>query len=283
MSEPTPIFALASGRSGTRYLARLAALNTVDCTCRHEPYFDRGNPTLFGPPIEWAADGQVERIRPLLLQKRAAIARYGTGHYLETSHAFLKSAYLAAAEVFPNLRLIHLIRDPLKVAQSEANREALVERLHLPGRHYRGGDGRRYFRWALTGREAIFDACRDMALSSFQRYLLQWLEIENRAMDFLAAHDFESRCFTLRAPEALNDDAQVERLFAFHGLQRRPGPLRRPARRNANPLRPTRVGPPQEREARALLARIPARYLAVLHGEPYASCSWLERFLSLVR
>ncbi|BBL70264.1 sulfotransferase [Methylogaea oryzae] len=281
MSEPIPIFALASGRSGTLHLARLMALNTVDCACRHEPYFDRGNPTLFGPPIDWAAAGDVARIRALLTDKRAAIARYGTGHYLETSHAFLKSAYTAAAEVFPNLRLIHLIRDPLKVAQSEANREALVRRLRLPGRHYRGGDGQTYFRWALTGKEAIFGAFRDEALTPLQWYLLQWLEIENRAMAFLAEHGLASRCFTLRVPEDLNDAEQIERLLAFHGLTRRPGPLRRPRRRNLNPFQPTRIGAEQERQARAVLARLPDGYLALLRQAPYSRCAWRERFLSL--
>ncbi|WP_054773799.1 hypothetical protein [Methylogaea oryzae] len=88
----------------------------------------------------------------------------------------------------------------------------------------------------MTGKEAIFGAFRDEALTPLQWYLLQWLEIENRAMAFLAEHGLASRCFTLRVPEDLNDAEQIERLLAFHGLTRRPGPLRRPRRRNLNPF-----------------------------------------------
>ena len=119
----TVIFTLTSARSGTLYLRSLFQKNVCDCVCRHEPFFDWGNPTLFGRAIEDASLGQLDRIRALLAKKRAYIDRLQASAYLESSHAFLKSAYVAALEFFPEMRLIHLIRDPLKVAKSEAYRQ----------------------------------------------------------------------------------------------------------------------------------------------------------------
>src|SRR5262249_40384299 len=137
---PTVIFTLTSARSGTLYLRSLFKHNVADCVCRHEPFFDWGNPTLFGRAIYDAYAGRVDRIRSLLLKKRSYIERLRTDSYIESSHAFLKSAYLAALEVFPEMRLIHLIRDPLKVAKSEAYRQMWRQRLHTPFHFYRGDD-----------------------------------------------------------------------------------------------------------------------------------------------
>src|SRR5262245_1564713 len=103
---------------------------------------------MFGRPIFDYAVGDEEQIRRLVNRKRRIIERYGNRTYLETSHAFLKSWFRLAPEFFPKLKLIHLIRDPLYVAKSEASREDLIKKLRLPFCHYRGGDGKRYFFWS---------------------------------------------------------------------------------------------------------------------------------------
>ena len=144
-------FTLASARSGTLYLRDLFRNNVTDCACRHEPFFDWGNPTLFGPAIYDAFAGRVDRIRARLRKKRAYIERLSQSIYLESSHAFLKSAYLAALEFFPDLRLIHIVRDPLRVAHSETYRHEWRKRVHAPFHFYTGDDGGRHFCWALTG------------------------------------------------------------------------------------------------------------------------------------
>src|SRR5215469_18281751 len=107
------LFTLASARSGTLYLRDLFRSNAVDCAARHEPFFDWGNPTLFGPAIYDAFAGRLDPIRARLAKKRDYIERLHKTVYLESSHAFLKSTYVAALEFFPELRLIHLIRNPL--------------------------------------------------------------------------------------------------------------------------------------------------------------------------
>jgi hypothetical protein len=150
------IFTLTTARAGTLYLRALFQNNIPDCVCRHEPFFDWGNPTLFGRTIYDAHASRLDRVRKLLTKKRAYIDRLPGNAYLESSHAFLKSAYVVALEFFPEMRLVHLIRDPLKVARSAAWREGWRRRLRVPFHYYIGDDRRRHFVWALTGNEAIF-------------------------------------------------------------------------------------------------------------------------------
>src|SRR5215469_9076447 len=110
------IFTLAEARSGTLYLRNLFRLNARDCACRHETFFDVGNPTLFGPAIYDAHAGRIEKIRARLEAKRRYVEKLSGRVYFESSHSFLKSAWIAALEFFPGLQLIHLVRNPLKVA-----------------------------------------------------------------------------------------------------------------------------------------------------------------------
>src|SRR5580658_10305751 len=110
------IFTLTEARSGTLYLRNLFRLNARDCISRHETFFDFGNPTMFGPAIYDAYAGRIGKVRARLEKKRDYIQRCRGSIYLESSHAFLKSAYVAALDVFPGLELVHLVRDPIKVA-----------------------------------------------------------------------------------------------------------------------------------------------------------------------
>src|SRR5690349_14373424 len=103
----TTIFTLTSARSGTLYLKELFVRNVRNSVCRHEPFFDWGNPTLFGPAIYDAATGRLDRIRKLLAKKRQYVNGLPGQVYLESSHAFLKSAYVAALEYFPEMQLLH--------------------------------------------------------------------------------------------------------------------------------------------------------------------------------
>src|SRR4051812_16440310 len=137
------VFTLSSGRSGTHFLYQLIRRNARDCVARHETY--GFNPSMFGRPIYDYATGERERTRKLLQRKRRIIERCGAATHVETSHALLKSWPDLASEYFPRSKFIHLIRDPLKVAKSEADREELIKRLHFPLCHYRGSDGNRYF------------------------------------------------------------------------------------------------------------------------------------------
>src|SRR5207237_1887740 len=128
------VLTLSSGRSGTHFLYQLIRRNALDCVARHETY--GFNPSMFGRPIYDYAVGKRERTRRLLDRKRSIIERCGAAAYVETSNAFLKSWPDLASEYFPQSKFVHLIRDPLKVAKSEADREQLIKWLHVPLCHY---------------------------------------------------------------------------------------------------------------------------------------------------
>lgn len=272
------IFTLSSARSGTLYLKHLFQNNIPGCVCRHEPFFDWGNPTLFGRAIYDAYAGRVDRIRDLLLKKRRYVERLPGRVYIESSHAFLKSAYVAALEVFPDLRFIHLIRDPLKVARSEAYREDWRRRVHAPFHFYKGDDGRRHFVWALTGNEEIFRLFEATSLSRFQWYLLQWIEIENRAMNFLERNQLHGRCFTLRVPADLNEESSLKTMFDFFGLTTSGPAIRFAGRKNRSLGYSQHAEAEEEAQCAAVIERLPGHYLEIFSREPYARCKWSERF-----
>ena len=238
------VFCLTNARSGTRFLCGLLRRNARGCVVRHETFLDPGNPSMFGRPIydHWAGD--YGALRALLERKRAWVARRAPGVYVETSHAFLKSYWDIAPDFFPEVQLIHLIRNPLEAARSEATHRLFLQQWRVPFRHYRGGDGRKYFQWGLTGRERIFSFVDRTRMNAFQRCLLEWIEVENRAMKFLERLDRQHACFTLHCFEHLNDAQRIALLLRFLELE----PSRKvpvlSGSRNRTPGRPTRAGPP---------------------------------------
>jgi hypothetical protein len=265
------VFTLASGRSGTHFLAGLIRRNAAGCVVRHEPY--GWNPSMFGRPIYERAVGEVASIRRLLARKLRCIERCGLATYVETSHAFLKSWADLASEALPNLKLVHLVRDPLHVAKSEANRHDLIDWLHLPLRNYRGGDGRTYFRWSLTGLEPIFQHFDQSRLSRFAWYAIQWIEIENRAMQFLDRFGKRVDCITLHSPHELNDRDRVRELLDFLDLRMSRTAIALRGRHNRNP-RPTVVADRDRDEFAAVVQSLPAGYKEIFRREPYASLPW---------
>jgi len=224
---------------------------------------------MFGRPIYDLAVGDVAAVRRQAERKAQIIGRCGSPIYVETSHAFLKSWSDAAGDLFPQAKYAHLVRDPLKVARSEANRHAWLDAFHFPFRNYRGGDGRRYPRWALTTLEPIYRELGDAPLTLFQCYVVQWIEIENRAMRFLDRFEKHADCVTLQSPHELNDPERVRAMFDFLGVRLRRSELDLGGRQNRNP-RPTVIGDQERAEFAAVLARLPATYLEIFTREPYA-------------
>jgi hypothetical protein len=275
----TTIFALTNARSGTLYLRNLFRNNAVSCDCRHEVFFDWQNPTMFGRVIYDAYAGRLDKIRARLEKKRAYIQRLRGSIYLESSHSFLKSAYVAARELFPEMKLVHLVRHPIEVARSEAYREILRRRFHAPFHFYRGDDGRRHFVWALTGNEEIFQIFRGEPLTMFQWYLIQWVEIENRAMNYLDEFELHDRCFTLDAPRDLNNALKIREMFDFLDVPTRQGEIIFGGRKNQSLGYSDRVTADNERECAAVLEKLPVRYLEIFQREPYVNFRWSGRFL----
>ncbi|OYT57128.1 hypothetical protein B6U70_02760 [Euryarchaeota archaeon ex4484_162] len=59
------IFVLANGRSGTKYLSSLFRHNVRHCIAKHEPY-----PDMFGMPIYWYQQGNIEMIKKLYKKEK---------------------------------------------------------------------------------------------------------------------------------------------------------------------------------------------------------------------
>jgi len=270
------IFTLASGRSGTRFLSGLMRHNVKDCVSKHEPYFDWSNPTMFGWPIDAHCRGETDAIRRLMRRKQRGILRYKTPVYVETNHAFLKAFADVAIEFFPDMKLIHLIRNPLKTARSETNRELQLHKWHVPFRWYTGGDGQRYFRWSLTHNEPIYESYDLHELTLFQMYVIQWIEIENRAMRFLDRHQKQGDSFTLHSPADINDPQRIARMLEFFGLQQAHEQIEITGHQNRTPGAKTIITDEEQRQFRQVIDQMPAEYLEVFHREPYTSYDWID-------
>jgi len=270
------IFTLANGRSGTRFLSGLMRHNVRNCVSKHEPYTAWSNPTMFGRPIDDYLGGNTSAIRRLVQQKHRGILRYNTPVYIETNHAFLKSFADAAIEFFPDMKLIHLIRNPLKTARSETNRELQLHKWHVPFRWYTGGDGRRYFRWSLTHKEPIYQSFDLVELTLFQKYVIQWIEIENRAMQFLDRHHKHDDCFTLHSPGDINDPQRITQMFGFFGLQQAQEQIEITGHQNRTPGAKTIITEEERRQFRQVIEQLPAESLAVFDDEPYIGYDWID-------
>lgn len=270
------IFTLTSARSGTRFLADLYKENILASVVYHEPYFAPGNPTMFGLPIYDHSSGNLEPVKELLQTKARSIGRYAPRVYIETSHAFLKSYWDLATEFFLNVSVVHLVRNPLQVARSEVNREILIDRWRFPFRRYRGRDDRKYFLWSLTGLEPIFHFFDPNCLTRFQWYFIQWIEIENRAFEFLERFGKRSMCFTLHSPIDLTDRDKIAELFLFQGLKSRTvTPIIRGSK-NRTPGQATTVGSAEEVEVREVIQQIPEKYLRIFRDKPYSDFEWVS-------
>lgn len=270
-------FTLASARSGTLFLRGVFQNNVRDCDCRHEPFFDWGNPTLFGPAIYDAYAGRHEKIKERLQKKKRYIERLPGNVYLESSHAFLKSIHVAALDVFPNLELIHVIRDPIRVARSEAYREDWRRRVHAPFHFYKGDDGKKHFCWALTGNEEIFQQLGNLRLTLFQWYVVQWIEIENRAMSFLQQNNLHDRCHVLHSPRDLNDANKIRAMLEFFDLPLTNECIVLSGRRNQSIGYKAVDSAEEQEQFDQVLSRMPERYLEIFRREPYSNFGWSSR------
>jgi hypothetical protein len=277
-STKLTLFALASGRSGTSFLADFFGKNVQQCYSTHEPYFIPGNPVLFGRPIDWNTGHNDSALLPVLERKCKFIANRKEPVYFESNHAFLKAFNRHAGALLHNAGFVHLVRHPAKVAKSEMLRERLIRKMHLPFVDYCSDNGTRYFRWALTGKEAVFQYYAGYNLSRFQFYLLQWIEIEYRAMQLLKQNRWEDRVYFIDVDAQLKDEAVLRRMLEFFGLCHKPA-FNMNLRRNKTPfVGPTVITAQDELEIQEIMQNLPSAYKAMLEDEPYSKCSGWETF-----
>lgn len=275
-TPPKTVFLLGNGRSGTRYLCGLFRNNVPDCVAVHEPYLRASSPSMFGRAIFDYTHGQCDRVRDAFARKLRGILSYGTTWYVETNHAFLKSFADAAMEAFPDMKLVHAVRNPLQACASQTHREEFIHRWHVPFRFYSAGNGRRYYRWRLTGDEPIYQYFDDSSLSIFQRFFIQWIEIENRAQQFLDRYDKRGDCFLLHTPADLNDREKIGGMFDFFGMPLKHSEVVLEGIRNLTPGKPRADEAQFRDEAREVIERLPDEYLEIFQRPPYDEFSWTE-------
>ena len=164
------------------------------------------------------------------------------------------------------------------MARSEANREYDIKRIHFPMSHYRLPDGRRHIRWALCSLEPIFDSCPNIKLSRFQFYMLQWIEIENRAMQFLDRYNKHDDCFTIHAPVDYKDPDKVNAILDFLEVPRKKKIKEQPTsggHHNKN-LTPTVITDQDHDEYAEIIEAVPKSYLEIFHRAPYDAYPWAD-------
>ena len=283
------IFALSSGRSGTSFLAHFLNKNVANSRIIHEPLFQRWiNPSLFGKPIYCNARQQYDQLQPYLARKKKYIERRGEAFYYEGNHALMKSAHTLLLNYFPDCKFVHLIRNPLQVAKSEANREAHL--LHMfklpwvdPGKlryFYQAGNGRPYFMYALTGLEKIFEPFDLTRLSRFEFYLIQWIEIENRIMGLLNQYNKHQDCFTLHTPYDLKDVQRLEELVRFFQFDCLHDSFNLNVSKNKTPGKKTIITDEDRRAFEQILQQIDPQYLEIFQYAPYSDLPWVTELLN---
>ena len=146
----------------------------------------------------------------------------------------------------------------------------------MPLRNYRGGDGKLYVRWSLTGLEPIFSHLASKPLSRFQWHVVQWIEIENRAMQFLRTHDKGGDCFTIHSPGELNDEAKVAALLDFLRLPRRGRDIQLQGSKNRTLWMRTEITQRDREDFAAVVNLLPKSCLDIFQQPPYSQWGWAQ-------
>lgn len=154
------IFVSSIGRSGTRFLSELAS-SLVDFPCHHleEPYCN-------GEVYEAINRGEQPEALGSKCDSIRAQADENGGNYFESTPMFVRGFSTAVLKEFSDVRLIHLLRDPLVVAKSYTNRDSFPSH---PGRPWR---------LPLNLDKSLLRV--EAPLHPFQENLVDWLENELR-------------------------------------------------------------------------------------------------------
>lgn len=156
------IFVSSIGRSGTRFIA-----NLIDA-CTEIPSFHAKEPHCHGDEnFSFIYDG---RVPPDLTDKISQIREIHDqeGGYMESSQLFNRILSTEILRNFDDVRVIHLLRDPLEVAKSYLNRDSYPdhpERLTRP--------------WRISLNSPLAEFQFNFGnLTPFQQNLCDWLDNE---------------------------------------------------------------------------------------------------------
>lgn len=187
------IFTATTGRSGTLTLAKLFAA-VPDCLSLHEPY-----PIMNADLLRAATFGDMPRVERYFYRVKSIYIRRAAipyRYYVESNHMFIKSFVEYAAKEFGgNLEVVHLVRNPVEVANSLFR---LDECPGTPKGDYWALDYR-----APSNRIRIVDLLEGDTefRDPFYRCLWYWFEIEARTQEWkgrlpgVRFHRFETTWF----------------------------------------------------------------------------------------
>lgn len=204
------VFVATTGRSGTQSLA--AAVNELDgAQSHHEPF-----PIMYTPEAfqTTSASTKTQYFKRLFeLKKRLYIRKSSVGvkTYLETNHLFIKNfSNFVIKEFGSKLKVIHLVREPQKVAQS------FFEINSIPGSTKWGKA------WLIDPRSEnnlinidYSHLANDEMEQNFLHCLWYWYETQARFLAFSQQHP-NVPVFTIKTPE-LNDPDRIKLLNQFLG------------------------------------------------------------------
>lgn len=243
---------MGSGRSGTYYLADLWRRNIGLSVAAHEPY-----PFLNGAVIKWHEEGLDNMVERCFVEKLNIIqsfARMGYEFYLETNHSFLKSFCHAAIKAIPDLWLIHLVRNPLEVAKSHLNRQ------------FRFVSSCPYF--IQKGSECFKGF--DFELTDYQLFILQWIELEHRAIAFKKRYHLDDKTFFMRTPSGFQHSEIID-MVEFFGAEFLSIPIRWGDGKNENKEK-TIVEDQDIEQFNQLIESMDQQRLEIFKLPPYSSC-----------
>ncbi len=197
------IFVATTGRSGTLTLVDIFS-RLENCTALHEPY-----PAMHDDILHAASYGDEQKVdRFYKIRKSVNIRRAAAGseYYLEANHLFIKAFIKQATNDFgKRLKVIHLVRDPAKVANS-------IYTLQDPPGTVEGN------RWWLDYRAPTnLIQIQDMLDGEgefkhpYYKALWYWFEIESRIAYW--KQRLPDTPFVFFKTEDFNDEARLNGLF----------------------------------------------------------------------
>lgn len=198
------IFVATTGRSGTGSLKEIFQQVVDGAVCRHEPW-----PRL---THDYRSDGtfvpeQYFR-RRFLTSKRLVIksAAAEHGYYVETNHLFKNFADFAIPCFGDRIRIVHLWRDPVRVARSNCRLGAIPGRTGLGRRDLLDPDQP----GSVIRLPGLSDESDDLA-HDFYRCLWYCYETEPRIRQIRERHPGVR--WVSMTTDQLNDRSQLKRMF----------------------------------------------------------------------
>jgi hypothetical protein len=215
-SRVNVVLIVSTGRTGTEFLAKFFARNFKGVDARHEPpmdMFELGAGILRGKYTPETAEEYFYSHRYELLKE---VIDANNDFYIESN--LNQSLVLDVAEkVFPNLKIIHVIRDPKTCIKSYYNKSP-----DDSGKLYFMGEGD--FRERIVPEDFPGDAYsgKTASMNRFEKVCWYWAKYNSVAADYCEKHPENS--IRVKYEDIFlgqNKNGEISKLIRFIGLEDR--------------------------------------------------------------